>query len=322
MRKKIFLIIGIITLLIGCSKKERDNKIDVGINETMQVIMDKQEELGNTRYDYLSDDDETDFIEIEFLTLKNVGILGEEVETLAYGFERDNDEYIVKMVAYDLKDSAEDESERYHKIMKKLTLEYGEPLEQESENELAMPEDIDVELLGGVFKDENVIVSYSRFGNYIMFQEVDSIIEQTKNNAVKHAPEFTLRQINPNVDLDEITLSDFQGELVVLNFFATFAQPSEEEVPTLNRLAEVYDDVAFIAISLDTTELVVERFVDKYDLTIPIVRDDEGELLDMDSYGIGPIPTTFVIDKEGRIIEEFQGQMSEEEIEKLKGVIK
>lgn len=329
MRKKMFLLIGMIVLLVGCSEKEdkvegKAKELDIGIYETMQEIMGKQEELGNTKYEYdeyLTDYGDIEGIDVDFIDVKNVNVFDKEVENVFYEFVNNGDDIILINATYEFRDKGEEIRKVYDHIENEMTKEYGKPTKQDYGRPL---DDDEMSPLFYEGKELNVNIMPGDLIS-IMFSpsEVDpKLLEREKilsykENALKHAPEFTLQQINPNVDLNEITLSNFQGKLVVLNFFATYAKPSEEEIPVINELADTYEDVEFIGISLDIRDQVVEQFIEKYDLTIPIARDGEEEPLVMDSYVIGPIPTTLVIDEEGRILEKIEGVFDKEELEKI-----
>ncbi|GAB3806006.1 thiol-disulfide oxidoreductase ResA [Virgibacillus kimchii] len=86
------------------------------------------------------------------------------------------------------------------------------------------------------------------------------------------APDFKLKQINKNHDAETIQLSDYKGKGVMLNFWGTWCKPCEEEMPYMEELYPEYKEkgIEIIAISLDSTEMVVDRFIDRYDLTFPI----------------------------------------------------
>src|SRR5699024_9784640 len=58
----------------------------------------------------------------------------------------------------------------------------------------------------------------------------------------------------------------------------------------------------------------IQRFIDKYDLSFPVVHDTDSDVLDL--YSVGPIPTTFFINPEGEIVEEIAGALT---LEKLEG---
>lgn len=133
------------------------------------------------------------------------------------------------------------------------------------------------------------------------------------------APDFQLTQINKYNEAETILLSDLRGKGVMLNFWATWCKPCEREMPYMQELYPTYKElgIEIVAVSLDSTVLVVDRFIDKYDLTFPIPHDTTGEIRDL--YKVGPIPSTFFINSEGEIVEYVSGELS---LERLEGYLR
>lgn len=129
------------------------------------------------------------------------------------------------------------------------------------------------------------------------------------------APDFTLQQVNKNNEIETVQLSDYEGKGIMLNFWATFCKPCEKEMPYMQKLYPEYKErgIEIIAVSLDATELVVEQFIDRYDLTFPIPHDKTGEIRDL--YKIGPLPSTVFINSEGKIERTIIGAQSLERLE-------
>jgi len=127
---------------------------------------------------------------------------------------------------------------------------------------------------------------------------------QAVENADKKAPDFSLQDINNNT----IALSNYEGEVIILNFFATWCAPCRIEIPDFIELANEYSDrdFAIIGISLDRGNIdTVRDFVDKYNINYPILFDDG---IVSNTYGpIHSIPTTFIIDKKGNIVQTIIG---------------
>jgi peroxiredoxin len=134
----------------------------------------------------------------------------------------------------------------------------------------------------------------------------------------RHAPNFAL----PDAQGNEIKLSDLKGKVVLLNFWATWCGPCKIEMPWFVEFQREYKDKGFavVAVSLDEEGWeVVKPFAEGLKLNFPVVVGDD-ELAGKFG-GIAALPTTFIIDKEGKIVATHTGLVSKsdykEEIESL-----
>jgi peroxiredoxin len=123
------------------------------------------------------------------------------------------------------------------------------------------------------------------------------------------APDFTL----PDLNGTQVSLSQFRGQPVVVNFWATWCPPCREEIP---RLTEAYqrekDGVVFIAISDEPAD-VVGAFVKKN--AVPYVNLVDSDDRVSSAYGIRALPTTLFISRDGQIVVYYTGGMSAHIIE-------
>ncbi|GAA0601446.1 redoxin domain-containing protein [Virgibacillus siamensis] len=111
------------------------------------------------------------------------------------------------------------------------------------------------------------------------------------------APDFQLKTLKGK----KVKLSDYRGSPVMLNFWASWCPPCRAEMPDMEKLHQ-NKDVTILAVNLTKSESGrgdVKDFVHKYNVTFPILMDEQVEVAAM--YQIRPIPTTFMIDSEGII---------------------
>ncbi|GIO28489.1 thiol-disulfide oxidoreductase ResA [Ornithinibacillus bavariensis] len=129
------------------------------------------------------------------------------------------------------------------------------------------------------------------------------------------APDFQLNQVNDHNELKTVRLSDFRGKGVMLNFWGTWCKPCESEMPYMQKLYPEYKEkgIEIIAVNLDATEFVVDQFINKYNLTFPVPHDTKDQVRDL--YKVGPIPSTFFISPEGKIVEVVNGALTLERLE-------
>ncbi|MGE3960682.1 MAG: TlpA family protein disulfide reductase [Dehalococcoidia bacterium] len=107
------------------------------------------------------------------------------------------------------------------------------------------------------------------------------------------APDFVLEESGSG---QRVSLSDFRGQPVVLNFWATWCVPCRTEMPDLQAAYDA-EDVVVLAVNWQESESVVQAFVDEFGLSFPTVLDSEGRV--REHYGVVGLPATFFIDAAG-----------------------
>ena len=125
------------------------------------------------------------------------------------------------------------------------------------------------------------------------------------------APDFTLTDLEGN----RVTLSDFRGKVVFINFWATWCPPCRAEMPEIEAVYQEYksQDVVIIGVDILEDENEVLQFVQKGGFNWIFVIDTTGEVTR--NYGIVAIPTSFFLDREGVIQSVKVGAMTKREIE-------
>ena len=139
--------------------------------------------------------------------------------------------------------------------------------------------------------------------------------EESGEIPVVPAPDFTLTDQYGETH----TLSDYQGQTVFLNFWATWCGPCKMEMPDIQALYEAWDEnagdlvvlgVAGPGIGQEGSAEDIAAFLEENGYTYPVVMDDTGALFYQ--YGISAYPTTFMIDTEGNVFGYVQGAVSRE----------
>ena len=103
-----------------------------------------------------------------------------------------------------------------------------------------------------------------------------------------------------------LALEDLEGKPVVLNFWASWCAPCEDEAPLLKDAHRAYgDDISFVGVNIKDARSDALAFDEEWDLDYPDVRDEGSEIFR--AYGLTGQPETFFIDSEGTIVEHVNG---------------
>ncbi len=134
------------------------------------------------------------------------------------------------------------------------------------------------------------------------------------------APDFELQSLDDST----VRLSDYRGQVVLLNFWGTFCEPCKAETPALQSAYQKLKDQGFVIIGVDLLKSErlnnrdvqdVREFMQLYDVDYPIVLDEDGSV--MRAYAINPIPTSYIIDRDGKVRYIRVGELREAEVEML-----
>lgn len=121
------------------------------------------------------------------------------------------------------------------------------------------------------------------------------------------APDFELETIEG----EKVKLSDYKGEKVLVNFWATWCPPCRAEMPDMQQFHEDYDDAVILAVNLAETELSptnVEEFLDEYGVTFDVLSDTDSRVATI--YNASVLPTSYLINTKGEIHNIAQGALN------------
>lgn len=138
----------------------------------------------------------------------------------------------------------------------------------------------------------------------------------------KPAPEFTLNDLSGK----KISLADYKGKAVLLNFWATWCAPCKVEIPWFLKLREQYAGQGFEIIGVSSDDLdkddkaklfeqkaEIAKFVEQQKMTYPILID--GDAISNPYGGVDSLPTSFFINREGTVVAQTVGLVPRDEIE-------
>ncbi len=127
---------------------------------------------------------------------------------------------------------------------------------------------------------------------------------ETGLTAGKQAPAFELRDLGGST----VSLAQFKGKVVLLNFWSTLCAPCVAEMPSLNRLSLSLKEQGLVVLSvaIDSTDGPVRDFAANTKISFPVLVDREKEVF-FDDYAGPSLPASYLIDRNGVIVETVSG---------------
>ena len=116
-------------------------------------------------------------------------------------------------------------------------------------------------------------------------------------SSVKPAPLFAL----PDAAGNTVSLADFEGDVVLINFWASWCGPCREEMPLLDQLAERYGPLGFtmLGINVEEDSQLADTFLQGTPVAFPILYDRENSVSKL--YDVIAMPTTILVDRQGQV---------------------
>ena len=118
------------------------------------------------------------------------------------------------------------------------------------------------------------------------------------------APDFTLTDMQGQ----QVSLSQFRGKVVIVNFWATWCPPCREEMPSMEKLYRDYQDKGLVMLAVNVDEngkQAVAKFLQRTPHSFPILLDSEN--VAQNTYGVFRFPESFIIDRNGVVVEKIIG---------------
>ena len=129
-------------------------------------------------------------------------------------------------------------------------------------------------------------------------------------NQGNQALDFTLE----TVDGQTVSLSDYHGQVVLINFWATWCPPCRAEIPSLEAAYREHNGHGFVVLGVNVQDppQVVAPFVDQMDMTYPVLLDLNGTV--MQDYRAQGLPMSLLVDRNGVIQVRHVGYLSESQL--------
>ena len=136
-------------------------------------------------------------------------------------------------------------------------------------------------------------------------------LEASTESDLEKAIDFTLKDLNGN----KVSLSDFKGKNVYLNFFTTWCPPCRAEMPDIEKVYQKYKekDLVILAVDLGEDKDTVKSFIEQNNFSFKVLLDSDQSIAE--KYKISAIPVSIFIDKEGNVRAKKVGAMTSDEME-------
>ncbi|WP_096199047.1 TlpA disulfide reductase family protein [Bacillus sp. FJAT-45350] len=165
--------------------------------------------------------------------------------------------------------------------------------------------------LGSFYQQSNTV--FNQVDEAVAAAAISKVGPYEGNQAVS----FSLPDENNQI----VTLEDYKGKTVILNFFASWCPPCQEEMPVVvdfSKKINQKEDAVFLGINMTHQEKSKEnvtKFLEHFHADFKVLYDEDGKT--MKDYQIIGIPTTVVIGKDGKVVRRINGMVTPELVEEL-----
>jgi peroxiredoxin len=148
---------------------------------------------------------------------------------------------------------------------------------------------------------------------WLLFQPSKGTVPTGGIGIGQAAPNFTL----PDENGHPITLRSFRGQPTIINFWASYCAPCQDETLLLQRFYEDHQSQKLVILGINEGEPMstITQFVQQYELTYPVISDRTLQFNDSSSYDPVPLPRTYFIDKQGIVQALFTGELNAETLQ-------
>ena len=140
---------------------------------------------------------------------------------------------------------------------------------------------------------------------FYFYNTTTEVAAEVGTEVGKQAPDFTLSNMNDQ----EVSLSDYRGKKVFLNFWASWCPPCRKEMPDMQKLHEKYgEEVVILAVNVGEKKSTAANFIMENGLNFPVLLDSNKNTAQ--NYLVRGIPTSYFLDQNGVIQEKVVGAVS------------
>jgi peroxiredoxin len=127
------------------------------------------------------------------------------------------------------------------------------------------------------------------------------------------APDFTLTSLSG----ETVSLSDYTGQVVLVNTWATWCPPCKAEMPAINTFYETHKQEGFVVLAVNSKEdaQTVKTFIEANGFSFPVLLDTQAEVTNL--YQVRGLPTSFIIDRDGFIQYVHVGEITTQQLETI-----